>query len=170
MVAWLIACLAILIVIQRLAELLLANRNRVWALKQGAREYGARHYPLFILLHTAWLVGWVIEGCLNNSIVSSWTAWMSLFLLAQVIRYWCIISLGRCWNTRILVIPGSRAVRNGPYRFLKHPNYLAVALELAAVPLIFGAVYTAVIATVANAALLLLVRIPEEERALSFFY
>lgn len=168
MVAWMITGMAIIIISQRLVELLLANRNRVWALKQGAREYGAGHYPLFFLLHTAWLVGWVIEGNINNSLAVSWPVWLSLFLLAQVIRYWCIISLGRCWNTRILVIPGGRAIRHGPYRFLKHPNYLAVALELAAVPLVFGAVFTAVITTGANAALLLFVRIPAEERALLF--
>ncbi|WP_169717835.1 hypothetical protein SPSIL_012720 [Sporomusa silvacetica DSM 10669] len=166
MVAGMIGGLASIIVIQRLSELLLANRNGVWMLKQGGSEYGARHYPLFFLLHTAWLVGWVLEGYFTNSLGSCWPVWLSLFLFAQVVRYWCIISLGHYWNTRILVIPGDLAVRRGPYRFLKHPNYLAVALELAVVPLIFGAVVTAVIATGANAALLLLVRIPAEERAL----
>lgn len=166
MVAEMIAGLASIIVIQRLTELLLANRNQVWMLKQGGSEYGAGHYPLFFLLHTTWLVGWVFEGYLNNNLGSCWPVWLSLFLLAQVVRYWCIISLGHYWNTRILLIPGEPVVRRGPYRFLKHPNYLAVALELAVVPLIFGAVVAAVVATAANTALLLLVRIPVEEQAL----
>lgn len=170
MVAGMIVGMAGIIVSQRLLELLLANRNRVWVLQRGGREYGARHYPLFFLLHTAWLVGWVTEGYLNNSLAFFWPGWLSLFLLAQMIRYWCIVSLGRYWNTRILVITGEQLVRCGPYRFLKHPNYLAVALELAAVPLIFGAVFTAAIVTGANAALLLLIRIPAEERALKLGY
>ncbi|EGO65869.1 isoprenylcysteine carboxyl methyltransferase family protein [Acetonema longum] len=167
MVAWLIAGLAAIIVSQRLSELLLAHRNRLWALKQGAREYGVGHYPSFFLLHAAWLAGWMAEGGFNNCLAFSWPLWLSLFLLAQVIRYWCIISLGHYWNTRILVIPGSQPVQHGPYRFLRHPNYLAVALELVAAPMIFDAVYTAAIATTVNAALLLLVRIPAEERALA---
>ncbi|TWH47668.1 methyltransferase [Sporomusa sp. KB1] len=166
MVAGMIAGLASIIIIQRLTELLLANRNQVWILKKGGSEHGAGHYPLFFLLHTVWLVCWVIEGYFTNSLGFFWPVWLSLFLFAQVIRYWCIISLGRYWNTRILVIPGDLAVRRGPYRFVKHPNYLAVALELAVVPLIFGAVVTAVVATAANATLLLLVRIPVEEQAL----
>ncbi len=166
MVKWMIAGLAIIIIIQRIAELVLANRNRVWALKQGACEYGARHYPLFFLVHTTWLIGWVFEGGFNNSLAYFWPGWLSLFLFAQVVRYWCIISLGRYWNTRVLIIPEGKIVRHGPYRFLKHPNYMAVTLELFVVPLLFDAVFTAVIATCANAALLLLVRIPVEERAL----
>ncbi|CQR74858.1 Isoprenylcysteine carboxyl methyltransferase (ICMT) family protein [Sporomusa ovata DSM 2662] len=167
MVTGMIAGLASIIVIQRLTELLLANRNQIWILKKGGIEYGAGHYPLFFLLHTAWLVCWVTEGYFTSCLGFFWPVWLSLFLFAQVIRYWCIISLGHYWNTRILVIPGDLAVRRGPYRFLKHPNYLAVALELAVVPLIFGAVVASVVATAANAALLLLVRIPVEEQALN---
>lgn len=170
MVALVIFGLAILIVIQRITELRLARRNQKWALSQGAIEHGAKHYPLFFILHSAWLIGWVIEGSFNNSFSSIWPAWLSLFLLAQILRYWCITSLGNYWNTRILVIPGGGAVQSGPYRFLRHPNYLAVACELMAIPLCFNAVYTAAIATCANALLLLVVRIPVEEHALLLFY
>lgn len=168
MVTGMIIGFAGIVVIQRLSELLLANRNRAWAQKRGAREYGARHYPLFLVLHSFWLIAWMTEGYFNDTLAFFWPVWLSVLLFAQVLRYWCIVSLGRCWNTRILVIPGERIVRQGPYRFLKHPNYLAVALELAVVPLIFGAVTTAIIATAANAALLIFVRIPAEERALLF--
>ena len=170
MVAWVIWGMAILIVAQRIIELRLARRNQKWALNQGASEYGSKHYPLFFILHSGWLIGWVTEGSFVNSFSSIWPAWLSLFLLAQIIRYWCIISLGNYWNTRILVIPGGKAVRTGPYRFLRHPNYLAVTCELLAIPLLFNAVYTAAIVTFANAILLLVVRIPLEERALSLLY
>jgi methyltransferase len=166
MVVGMIFGLVVVIITQRIAELLLAKCNRKWALKQGACEYGADHYPIFFIIHIAWLIGWVFEADFKNTLSNFWPAWLSLFLFAQVIRYWCIITLGRFWNTRILVIPGCKAVRSGPYRYLKHPNYLAVAIELAAVPLIFNAFWAAALATCANAALLLLVRIPAEEHAL----
>jgi methyltransferase len=171
MVAWLQAMMVVLIILERLGELLLARRNLKWALRQGAREFGARHYPLFFLLHSGWLIGWLAESqAAGGSLSPQWPLWLGLFGGGQVLRYWCIASLGRCWNTRILVIPGFTAVKKGPYRWLMHPNYIAVALELAAVPLVFGAVTTAILATAANAALLLLIRIPEEEQALRMAY
>ncbi|NJN94539.1 MAG: hypothetical protein HC875_10810, partial [Anaerolineales bacterium] len=125
------------------------------------------HYPLFFVLHTGWLIGWIIEARWRGAKLSRfWAGWLALFGAAQGLRYWCIASLGRYWNTRILVIPGAAPVRRGPYRFLAHPNYLAVALELLSVPLVFGAWISALIATALNAALLLGVRIPAEEKAL----
>lgn len=158
---------AILIVIQRLFELRLAERNRTWAIAQGAKEYGAEHYPLFFILHPGWFVGWLAESILRGARLSRlWWLWLALFAAAQGLRYWAIASLGRYWNTRILIVPGARLVRNGPYRFLSHPNYLAVAMELAAVPMLFGAWLTALIAELLNAALLLGIRIPAEEAAL----
>ncbi|HWR45716.1 isoprenylcysteine carboxyl methyltransferase family protein [Sporomusa sp.] len=166
MVEWPITVMAVVIVGQRLVELLLAQSNRRWALARGAQEYGARHYWLFFILHAGWLAGWITEGRAAGAISAVWPVWLGLFICAQLLRYWCIISLGRCWNTRILVIPGQQYVQRGPYRLIRHPNYLAVATELVAVPLLFGAVKTAAIATVCNAALLLFIRIPEEERAL----
>lgn len=163
-----IAFLAGLIGLQRLTELALAGRNRQWMLAQGAQEFGARHYPLFIILQVGWLVGWVVEAIWRGPALNSfWQVWLTLFIAAQGLRYWCIASLGRYWNTRIFVIPGAQGVCHGPYRFLRHPNYLAVAVELACVPLIFGAWRTALAATIFNAWLLLRVRIPTEEEALS---
>ena len=156
-----------LIIIQRLFELRLARRNRAWALQAGAKEFGAGHYPLFFVLHTGWLIGWVIEaGWRGPHLSRLWIAWLLLFGLAQILRYWAIASLGRSWNTRILVIPGQPLIRRGLYRYLAHPNYLAVALELASVPLIFGAWLTALIASFLNVGLLLGVRLPTEKAAL----
>jgi methyltransferase len=164
---FLVLLLAGLIMIQRLLELRLAARNRAWALAAGAQEVGAGHYPLFFLLHTSWLVGWVVEAMLRGpALGQNWYFWLGLFGASQGLRYWCIASLGRFWNTRILIIPGAKAVRRGPYRFLAHPNYLAVAFELLSVPLIFGAWLAALVATILNAVLLLGVRIPAEEKAL----
>lgn len=159
--------IASFIALQRLVELRIAQRNREWALATGAQEFGARHYPLFFILHSGWLVGWVLEaGQQGGQLSRVWRVWLGLFALAQALRYWCMISLGRFWNTRILVIPGASPVRRGPYRWFKHPNYLGVAIELACVPLIFGVWKTALAASILNATLLLGIRIPTEEEAL----
>lgn len=167
MVEVLIGSVAAILIVQRLAELALARRNRQWVVALGAKEYGARHYPLFFLLHGAWMAGWITEALAGMPELSSWwPAWLVLFSAAQSLRYWCIYSLGHYWNTRILVVPGATAVRRGPYRYLPHPNYIAVALELAAVPMLFGCWITAVAATIANGLLLVTVRIPQEEAAL----
>ena len=167
MVGWLLAMVAA-VAAQRLAELVLAARNRCWLLVRGAREHGAGHYPLFIILHVCWLTGWLAEGLARGGGPgAAWPLWLGLFLAAQSLRYWCIVTLGRRWNTRILVLPGAPPVRRGPYRFLRHPNYLAVSAELLCGPLIFGAWGTALAAGAANAWLLLAVRIPAEEDALT---
>ncbi|MCX7601596.1 MAG: hypothetical protein N2Z75_06625, partial [Meiothermus sp.] len=131
------------VVVQRLLELRLAQANLRWALAQGGREYGKEHYPLFFLLHGGWMLGWLLEGLARGQLSPIWGVWLGVFLLAQALRYWAIRSLGQYWNTRIVVIPGARPIRSGPYRFFPHPNYLAVALELFSLPLIFGAWITA---------------------------
>jgi len=154
------------VLVQRFLELRLAQQNRAWMLAQGAREYGKEHYPLFFLLHIGWMIGWVIEGNLRGQLSSNWWLWLGIFSLAQVLRYWAISSLGRSWNTRILFIPEAPRVRRGPYRYFPHPNYVAVSLELLALPLVFNAWVTAIVASSLNGSLLLLVRIPAEERAL----
>jgi methyltransferase len=167
MVAWLIGTVAV-VAGQRLGELWLAAANRRWLLAHGAREYGAEHYPLFIWLHAGWLAALLAESLWRGpTLAGSWPLWLGLFLAAQLLRYWSIVSLGRCWTTRILVIPGNIRRRRGPYRYLRHPNYLAVALELAALPLVFGAWATAAAASLLNAWLLLAVRIPAENQALT---
>jgi methyltransferase len=156
-----------LIGLQRLLELRLARRNQADVMAMGAQEFSPGHYPLFFMLHTSWLIGWLVEANRRGSSLSPrWSVWLCLFLLAQGLRYWAIVSLGPFWNTRIVVLPGTDRIRRGPYRFLAHPNYLAVAAELAAVPLLFRAPITALVVSLLNAALLLGIRIPAEEQAL----
>lgn len=158
--------LLVVLVVQRALELRLAKRNEAWARAQGAREFGAKHYPAFFLLHGGWMLGWLFEGSRSNALPPQWWVWALVFAGAQGLRYWAIGTLGKRWNTRVLVLPGLSPIAQGPYRFVPHPNYIAVALELAAVPLAVGASWTAAVASVLNAALLLGVRIPCEMRAL----
>lgn len=165
--AGLLVALATAVVVQRVCELRLARRNAAWARARGAREFGAGHYPLFFALHGGWLVAWVVEAWgLGPRLVAP--AWLLVFLAALGLRAAAIAALGPRWNTRILVLPGVPPVRRGPYRALRHPNYVAVALELAALPLAFGAVAAAVIFGALNLSLLLCVRIPAEEEALAW--
>ncbi len=163
--ALVLTLLAVLLV-QRMLELRVAKRNEAWAREQGATEFGARHYPLFFVLHGGWMLGWLVEGSNAEALPNLWWIWVLVFGLAQGLRYWAIGTLGRRWNTRVLVLPGLAPIARGPYRVVPHPNYLAVVLELAAVPLAVGAPWTAIIAGVLNAALLLGIRIPCEMRAL----
>jgi methyltransferase len=176
-----IMMLLLIIGAQRIWELRHAQRNRERALAQGGREFGAEHFPLFIVLHAAWMLGWAVEGFIvaKTPVVLTEEAEnlariilvvsVDIFLLATALRYWAIYTLGESWNTRIIVVPGAERVKRGPYKYLKHPNYVAVAMELAAVPLIFGAWRTALVASILNAALLLLIRIPAENRAMAEF-
>ncbi|MGQ7280096.1 isoprenylcysteine carboxyl methyltransferase family protein [Brevibacillus thermoruber] len=154
------------VVAQRLLELALARRNARHIRSAGGREVGAGHYKYIVALHVLFLVSLLAEGLLHEGRTAPWWAWtFSVFALAQGLRYWCIVSLGKRWNTRIYILPGAEPVRRGPYRFLRHPNYLVVATELIVLPLTFSAVATAVIFSLANFWLLWRVRIPAEERA-----
>src|SRR5215218_6668834 len=116
-----------------------------------------------VALHVLWLLSTLIEGVLRGPVL--WPVPLALFLLVQPLRYWAIFSLGENWNTRILVVPGAKLVRRGPYRYLKHPNYFVVVVEILAFPLIFGAWITALVYSILNA-VLLSTRIREENRAL----
>lgn len=155
------------LVVQRLFELGLARRNAARALARGGREFGARHYPLFFVLHTGWLLGWLAEAMLQgHELTEHWQPWVLVIALAQGLRLWAISSLGERWNTRVLVVPGDTPLRVGPYRWISHPNYVAVVIEIAAFPLLFDAWITATVASVLNLLLLLCVRIPCERAAL----
>lgn len=159
-----------LVIAQRLLELRVAKRNEHWARSQGAQEYAREHYPLIVALHVLWIAGLAVEGLARGPQLGAlWPLWLGVFVVAQLGRYWAISSLGMYWNTRILIVPGGDRVRRGPYRFLNHPNYVVVAVELLSGPLVFGATFTAIAASLANAALLLAVRIPAEERALEAY-
>jgi methyltransferase len=146
---------------QRLAELWLSARNEKRLRVRGAVEAGRSHYPFMVALHAAWIVLlWVFAW---NEPANWWL--VAVYAALQVVRYWVIASLGERWTARVLVLPNAPLVTGGPYRFLRHPNYVVVALEIALLPLVFGLVAIAIVFSVANAALLSL-RIYVEERAL----
>jgi methyltransferase len=141
----------LLVAVQRLAETVHGRRNARRLLAQGAVEAGAGHYPLLVLVHAAWLFALLIVASRAPAI--EW--WLlGLYGLLQVARAWVLASLGRYWTTRLVSLPGAPLVRRGPYRFLRHPNYLVVSAEIAVLPLAFGAWRTALVFSVLNAALL----------------
>ena len=154
--------------LERVFELWLSRRNAAWAKRAGAVEYGARHLVWMKLLHTAFFVGVLLEVWLGERPIVPGLAAVCLpvALLAQALRYWTIATLGRRWNVAVLVLPGVPAVTHGPFRYSRHPNYVAVIAEGLAVPLIHSAFLTALAFTVLNA-LVLVVRIRCEERALA---
>jgi methyltransferase len=155
--------------IERLVELVVAKRNARWALAHGGKEFGHNHYPVMVVLHTALLLGCVIEVWALHRPFLPWIGWPMLVVVAasQVLRWWCVTTLGRRWNTRVIVLPKSQLVQSGPYRWIHHPNYVAVVAEGVALPLVHGAWLTAIGFTVANA-LLLTVRIKVENSALGY--
>jgi methyltransferase len=160
--------LILLVGLERLAELVVSNRNLRWSRQHGGVETGAGHYPAMVLLHSGLLVGCLAEVWLLDRPFIPLLGWpmLALVLAAQALRWWCISTLGPQWNTRIVVIPGARRITSGPYRHLRHPNYVAVVIEGAALPLVHTAWLTAVVFSVLNAALLS-VRIRREAGALA---
>ena len=164
----LFTALVLAVGVERLAELTLSKRHASWAFSRGGREFGRGHFPPMVALHTALLVGalaevWLLERPFLP--ILGWTA-LAIVLASQSLRWWCIASLGRQWNTRVIVVPGLPLVTRGPYRLLRHPNYVAVVLEGAALPLVHSAWIVAVGFSVLNAALLAR-RIQVEEAALA---
>lgn len=157
-----------LIALERLAELIVAKRNAAWSFARGAKEFGQGHYPFMVVLHVFLLVSCVVEVCFWNRpylpIVSPLC--LALVLSCQAMRWWVIYTLGPLWNTRVIVVPGGVRVQHGPFRWLKHPNYFAVIIEGMTLPLCHGAWFTALVFSIANAALLT-VRIRCEEAALA---
>jgi methyltransferase len=158
------AAVAILgyVTLERLLELRLAGRNTRRLLASGAREHGAAHYPYIVVVHVLWLASlWVTAP--RQHLVDSF--WLAMFVLLQAARIWVLATLGPRWTTRIIVAHDEELVKEGPYRYLNHPNYWVVIGEIAVLPLIFGLWQIALIFTVLNAAVLT-VRIREENRAL----
>ena len=156
-----------LVGLERLVELRLSARNAAWAFARGGQEYGVAHYCFMTVFHTLFLVACVAEPrLLARPFVMPWSlVALGLAVAAQGLRYWAITTLGPRWNTRVIVLPDVEPVTGGPYRFFRHPNYVAVVLELLVLPLVHGAWLTALVFTVVNA-LLLRVRIRVEEAAL----
>ncbi|WUU85965.1 isoprenylcysteine carboxyl methyltransferase family protein [Streptomyces cellulosae] len=160
--------LVLAVAVERLAELVVARRNAAWTLERDGVEHGRGHYPVMVVLHTGLLAGCLLEPLLADRPFLPALGWpaLALTLLAQVLRWWCITTLGPYWNTRVIVVPGARLVGAGPYRFLRHPNYVAVVVEGVALPLVHSAWITATVFTLADA-VLLTVRIRCENAALS---
>jgi methyltransferase len=140
-------------ILQRLSELFIARRNEKWLLAQGAVQYGQEHYPFMISLHTLFIVSLIVEYMLRGPLAISWLL-LDAYIAVLLFKYWCLSSLGKYWNTKIYRIPNVYPVKKGPYKFLKHPNYMEVVCEIAIIPLVFHLYYTAVIFTLLNAAML----------------
>jgi methyltransferase len=151
-----------LVALQRLADLVVARRNTKRLMQAGATEIGAAHYPLIVSVHAAWLlalVAWAVFVPQHLSML-----WLLVYIALQVLRLWVMLTLGRFWTTRIIVPREMPLICRGPYRFLRHPNYVVVALEIAALPLVIGAWPLAIIFSLLNAAILK-VRITAENRS-----
>lgn len=155
---WLVLAVAL----QRIAELVIARRNTARLLAEGGVEIGRGHYLPIVILHSAWLIV-VFIRVPPDAPVSYWL--IVVFLLLQLARVWVIASLGRFWTTRIITLPSAPLVKRGPYRWIRHPNYLVVALELATLPLAFSDWIVALAFTAGNG-VLMGIRIPAENQAL----
>jgi len=166
--ALLFTALVVAVALERLYELRLAGRNAEAALAQGGRETGQRHYKVMQLLHTGFLAAMPLEVWLLDRPFVPALGLPLLVLVAGTMaaRYWIVHTLGERWNTRIIVVPGWTPATTGPYRYVRHPNYVIVVVELAALPLVHSAYLTAAVFTLANLALLW-VRIRAEESALA---
>jgi methyltransferase len=155
--------------LERLLELIVSKRNAQWAFAHGGRQFGRTHYPVMVALHIALLVGCIVEvWALHRPFIPA-LGWpmLAVVALSQMLRWWCVTTLGRRWNTLVIVLPDAPLVRRGPYRWLHHPNYVAVVAEGLALPLAHTAWLTAVGFTLANA-VLLTVRIRVENAALGY--
>jgi methyltransferase len=144
------------VAVERVAELVVSQRNLAWSRECGGKEFGAGHYPAMVILHTGLLAGCLLEVAVGHRPFLPALGWPMLVvvLAAQALRWWCITTLGHQWNTRVVVVPGAARVTGGPYRFVPHPNYVAVVLEGVALPLVHTAWITALTFTALNAALL----------------
>lgn len=161
---WILLCA---IICQRLMELVIAKRNEIWMKERGGVEKGKKHYKWFVIMHVLFFISIIGESQLANAVDRQLNYFLfAIFVLAQTGRIWCIHTLGRFWNTKIIVLPGVSLIKQGPYKYMKHPNYFIVLVELFVIPLIFGAEFTAIVFPLLHLGLLKL-RIPHEEKALS---
>lgn len=151
------------VILQRLSELYIARINERWLKERGGIEVGERHYPLFMIVHCLFFLSLLVEVHSRGELF--FPSLFVFFILLQVGRVWCIVSLGRFWNTKIIVVPNVIRIKRGPYKWCKHPNYIIVFFEIITLPLMFGAVKTALIFALLHI-ILFIIRIPCEERAL----
>ncbi len=157
-----------LLACERGVELVISRRNAAWAFQRGGVEYGARHFRWMRLLHAGFLIACAVEVvvCRRPFYPLLGVPMLGAAVAAQAVRYWAIVTLGRRWNVRVIVVPDEPAVTDGPYRYVRHPNYLAVVIEGLAVPMVHTAWVTALVFTALNA-VLLAVRVRCEEQALA---
>jgi methyltransferase len=156
------AILISILILQRLLELVIARKNEKWLLKQGAVEYGQRHYLFIVILHTLFIASLIIEYSIKQA-TSLNILFLSIYIILVALKIWTISSLGKYWNTKIFRIPGMAPVNKGPYKFLKHPNYIIVIGEIAVFPLMFNLYFTAAVFSVLNA-VMLTIRIKDENK------
>ena len=152
------------IILLRIGELILSRRNEIWLLQNGATEYGQKHYPYIVALHVLFLGSLIIEYSTTETVSFS-LFFLVLYVLLLAFKTWVITSLGKFWNTKIYHISGFPLIKNGVYKYIKHPNYLIVIAEIAVIPLVFHLYFTAFTFTVLNA-IMLSVRIREENKVL----
>ncbi|MBS4217357.1 hypothetical protein KHA96_03405 [Bacillus sp. FJAT-49711] len=159
--------LVILMVIgQRLIELKIAKKNEKWMLEHGAKEYGQDHYRFMVLMHIGFFLSLILEYVMRKPALSTfWPTFLFIFIIVQIARIWVILTLGKYWNTKIIVLPGIKVVKKGPFKYVKHPNYIIVTIELFVIPLMFNCYITAILFLIMNQ-IILRVRIPIEEKAL----
>lgn len=151
----------LLVTLQRLGELVIAQRNTAQLLSKGAHEVAPEHYPLIVGLHAAWLIGlWVLAYDIHPNLIL-----LGVFILLQAMRIWVLATLGPRWTTRIIVLPGAPLVKEGPFRFVSHPNYCVVVAELLVLPLAFGLLWYGIVFSILNA-IVLTIRIRAENQAL----
>lgn len=156
----------IYLVVQRLVEVNIAKRNELWLKAHGGVEKGEGHYKWFIIVHTLFFLSILLEVYTRKAPVQNpGLVLLTLFILTQVLRVWCITSLGKFWNTKIIVSPNYPLIKTGPYKYISHPNYVVVGIELFIIPIMFQAYLTSIIFPILHI-ILLLIRIPAEERAL----
>lgn len=160
--------LVVLVALERVAELVVSRRNLRWSMEHGGIEYGHRHYPFMVALHVFLLVGCLVEVWVwQRPLIPALSVVMLVLVLAsQGLRWWCITTLGRRWNTLVVIVPGMPRVTGGPYRWLNHPNYVAVVVEGIALPMVGFAWVTAIVFTLLNIPILA-VRLRTENAALA---
>ena len=157
----------IFLALQRLIELRLAKKNESLVREEGGVEYDADGYKHIVYMHVLFFISLLAEYFLLDRGFNKFSAlFFIIFLLTQILRYWAITSLGKYWNTKIIVVPNAELVKSGPYKYIRHPNYIAVITEIAVIPLIFSCYITCIIFSAINI-ILLLRRIKIEEKALN---
>ncbi|PGT87390.1 isoprenylcysteine carboxyl methyltransferase family protein [Bacillus sp. AFS040349] len=158
-----------LLIFQRLTELFIAKKNEKWMMNRGGVEHGNEHYPFIVSLHVLFLISLLSEVIFfRKELTELWFVLVPMLLLTQLMRYWSVISLGNYWNTKIIIVPNDIVVSKGPYQFIKHPNYVVVAVEILIIPLLFDAYITSLVFTMLNI-FMMTIRIPAEEKALQTY-